>query len=168
MSPSRKELLILRHAKSSWSNPDLTDHQRPLNDRGRSDAPRMAALIEREDLVPDLILTSSAVRALSTAELIRENIDTPVEMQIIDQLYSATPRVYVEQLRLVPDRYQRIMVVGHNPCLEELVYELAGEWQEIPTAAIAYFVLGVSDWAELKLNSKKHRLQNVWRPKDMD
>jgi len=163
-----KELLLMRHAKSSWSSANLSDHQRPLNPRGRRDAPKMARVIERENIVPDLILTSSAARARSTAELVREIIHPDIELQIVDEFYAAPPLVYIQTLCQLSNQYERLLVVGHNPGLEELVHELSGEWHEMPTAAIAHFMFAISEWAELTTNSNKNRLQHIWRPKECD
>lgn len=161
-----KTLLVLRHAKSSWKNATLADYERPLNGRGKRDALRMGELIRKEEIVPDLIISSSAVRALATAEAVALESGYDAEIQTTRQLYHGWPDDYVEVIRKVPDGYERIMVVGHNPGMESLVEELTGEWIRMPTAALAQIALAVDHWSELNLESTE-RLVDDWRPKEL-
>ncbi len=161
-----KELLILRHAKSSWSNSRLADHDRPLNKRGRQDAPRMGRLLRDEGLTPDLIITSTAERALSTAELVALNSNYEDSLQLTRSFYHAGPESYLAQLRQVDDAYQRVMVVGHNPGMEELVEELTGHYERMPTAALAHIRLPVTRWADCH-EAITGTLLNIWRPKEL-
>ena len=122
-----KTLLILRHAKSSWDDSALDDHERPLNSRGKRDAPRIARLAHDEGLIPELILSSDAVRAHLTAEAMADA--TGAELLLDARLYHAT---VADILALIPtvvrDEAATVMIVGHNPGLEELVALLTGEW----------------------------------------
>jgi phosphohistidine phosphatase len=161
-----KELLILRHAKSSWSNSYLADHDRPLNERGRQDAPRIGRLLRDESLTPDLIITSSAERALTTAELVAVNSDYEASLRVTRSLYHADPDAYFAQLRQVDDSHQRVMVVGHNPGMEELVEELTGHYERMSTAALAHIALPVSRWADCR-DGMTGRLLNLWRPREL-
>ena len=162
-----KELLILRHAKSSWDNVRLADHDRPLNKRGKRDAPRMGALLQREGLTPELIITSSAERALTTAELVALSSGYEAEIEVTRQLYLADPETYLAVLRPLPDSLQRVMVVGHNPGVEELIELLTGESVRFTTANIAYIRLPIHSWSELT-EETGGELVNLWRPKELD
>lgn len=161
-----KTLLIMRHAKSSWKNNNLADYDRPLNKRGKRDAPRMGKLLKQEGNVPELIISSSAERALSTAEAVALASDYETEIQTTRQLYHALSEDYIEVLKSVPNKVQRVMVVGHNPGMEGLVEELTDEWIRMPTAALVQISLEIDQWSELSLESK-HELINYWWPKDL-
>jgi phosphohistidine phosphatase len=142
-----KTLLVLRHAKSSWKDDSLADHDRPLNKRGKRDASRMGKLVKDEDLVPGLILSSTALRAQSTVELFVEACGFEDEIQLSRVLYAAGPEAYIDALNQVSGGYDRVMVVGHNPGLEELVEALTGEAESMPTAALARIDLPTFDLA---------------------
>ncbi len=116
-----KSLLILRYAKSSCKDPDLTDHDRPLNKRGKGDAPRMGGLLRREHLVPDTIISSSAVRARATAEAVAKASGYKGEIISNSSLYGAEPQAYIDVLHEISDDHARALIIGHNPGLEELV-----------------------------------------------
>lgn len=161
-----KTLLILRHAKSSWANMQLTDYERPLNNRGKRDAPRMGKLLREQDLMPDLILTSSAERALATAEAVALASDYEQEIKYTRSFYHADPEPYIEALQQLDDSYERVMVIGHNPGIEELVEELTGLWERMPTAALAQVALPINHWHELD-EEITGELVNLWRPKEL-
>ena len=161
-----KTLLILRHAKSSWANSRLADHDRPLDSRGKGDAPKMGRLLGREDLVPDLIISSSAERALRTAEFAAIAAGYDAEIQVTRDFYHAGPEGYIEVLQGVKDGHDRVMVVGHNPGMEELVEQLGGHYQRMPTAALAQIALPISRWRDLDEDTNG-RLVNLWRPKEV-
>ncbi|HJS20115.1 MAG TPA: histidine phosphatase family protein [Anaerolineales bacterium] len=162
-----KTLLLLRHAKSSWKQADLADHDRPLNKRGKQTAPRMGALLREEDLVPDLILCSSAMRAHKTALLAAEACSYTGEIQQTRQLYHAEPQDFIEVLRQAAEENIRVLVVGHNPGLEMLVEELTGEAEVMPTAALAHIELSLERWSDLDLETEC-RLVKVWRPGELE
>lgn len=161
-----KTLLILRHAKSSWGNAMLTDYERPLNKRGKIDAPRMGKLLREQDLVPDLIITSSAERALATAEAVALASGYEQEIQTTRSFYHADPEPYIEALQKLDDSCERVMVVGHNPGMEELVEALTGLWERMPTAALAQIALPINHWRELD-EETTGELVNLWRPKEL-
>ena len=161
-----KSLLLLRHAKSSWKQSELSDHDRPLNKRGKSAALLMGALLQEQDLIPDLILCSSAVRTHKTALLAAEACSYTGEIKQTRELYLADPQDYVDILRHVANKHTRVLVVGHNPGLEMLIEALTGEATSMPTAALAYIELSLKRWRDLDLNTKC-KLVNVWRPKDV-
>jgi phosphohistidine phosphatase len=161
-----KTLLILRHAKSSWKNSELADHDRPLNKRGKRDAPRMGELLVREGLIPDLIVSSSAKRAKKTTELLAEESGYEGEIIFERDLYAAWPEAYIETLNVIPDEFETVMVVGHNPGLEDLLEILTGEVERMPTAALANVSLPIEHWRELSLEIEAELL-NIWRPKEL-
>jgi phosphohistidine phosphatase len=162
-----KSLLVLRHAKSSWKRPSLADHDRPLNKRGKRDAPRMGRLIRDQHLVPELILSSSAVRARNTALAVGDVCEHAAELRVLRELYLAEPEDYVLVLQHLGDEIGSAMVVGHNPGMEELVEALSGEHHVMPTAALAWIDLPVEGWSGLRLDGSG-RLRQVWRPKELD
>ncbi len=163
-----KTLLILRHAKSSWKEANLDDHDRPLNKRGKRDAPLMGALLRREELLPDLILSSTARRARATTELVVEESGCEGEAQFLRDLYAAGPEAYIEALSELSNHYECVMVVGHNPGLEELLEWLTGDYEPMPTAALAQVQLPIQSWEELMdLDETEASLLNLWRPKEL-
>ena len=159
-----KSILVLRHAKSSWKFPKLSDSQRPLNKRGKQDAPRMGELLIEENLVPDLIISSPAVRAISTAEAVAEASDYENEIQTAEQLYLGGINSFLNIMQNVPNHFDRVMVVGHNPGVEDYVEILAGEWVKMPTAALVHIELPIDDWADLSGNIGGS-IRHVWLPK---
>jgi phosphohistidine phosphatase len=161
-----KTLLLLRHAKSSWKHPELADHDRPLNQRGKRTAPLMGELLQDEDLIPDLILCSSAVRAHTTALLVAKSCAYAGEIKRIRKLYLAEPKTYVDVLRQVAEVHVRVLVVGHNPGLEVLIKALTGEAMAMPTAALAQVELSLQRWSDLGTNTDC-KLVNLWWPKDL-
>lgn len=161
-----KTLLILRHAKSSWKYPELSDHDRPLNNRGKRDAPLMGQLIAEEGLTPELILTSSAVRAWKTAELVAEQCGYEDEIHVVRALYHAGPETFYEVISQIPDRYSCILVIGHNPGIEELLEDLTGIWERMPTAALAQVNLEFDTW-QLVGKIENAELVDLWLPKQL-
>lgn len=163
-----KRLLILRHAKSSWGDSSLADWQRPLNDRGRRDAPRVGALLRDRSLVPDLIITSDAVRARTTAEAVAKASGYTHELVVEPSLYHASPADVIAVLNGVADDAGRsVMIVGHNPGLEDLVEQLTGEDHPLPTAALVQLAVPIDSWSELD-TSADATLVDAWQPKDHD
>ena len=162
-----KTILLLRHAKSSWKDAGQTDHARPLNKRGLRDAPRMGRLIAEQNLTPDLILSSSAVRAMHTAKAVAEAIDGLAPLVEEDELYLASPRAYIDTARYLEESFQRILFVGHNPGISELLNALTGCDTVMPTAALAQIELPINQWNRLSRQTAC-RLVALWRPKELD
>jgi phosphohistidine phosphatase len=160
-----KTLLILRHAKSSWNNARLADHDRPLNPRGKQDAPHAGRWLRDRDLTPDLIVTSSAERALATAEAVALASDYDREIAVTRAFYHAAPENYLELLAGLSDEYERVLVVGHNPGLEELVEQLSGRAETMVTAALAVVELPIDRWPDLD-EATAGKLVEMWRPSD--
>ncbi len=161
-----KTLLILRHAKSSWKKPGLTDHDRPLNKRGKHDAPRMGKLIREKGLIPNLIVSSSAKRARQTADRIAQACGYQSEVRIENDLYLAYPEVFIQILKFLSDEFDSVMVVGHNPGVEELLRLLTEREEAMPTAALAHLILPIQHWSEMN-SQTTGKLTNLWRPKEL-
>jgi phosphohistidine phosphatase len=162
-----KTLLVLRHAKSSWSDGSLADHDRPLNERGERDAPRMGDLVRQHRLVPDLIISSDAVRARMTAEALAETAGYKGAIRFEPLLYAAAPDDILVVLRAAEPNAKTVMIVGHNPGLEALVGHLTGERQDMPTAALAQIELPIDQWRDLD-ESVRGTLVDLWRPKEVE
>lgn len=153
-------LSLLRHAKSSWANPELHDHERPLAKRGVRAIPAVAKFIRQEKLRADLILCSDAMRTRATLALLLAELGPPSPRVIYDpDLYLAAPDVILGALSKLDDSARHVMVVGHNPGLHALALELVGEGdrkllavmaQEFPTAAYAVFSFDIASWKDVK------------------
>ena len=161
-----RTLLLLRHAKSSWKHPELSDHDRPLNTRGKRDAPRMATLLAELRLRPDLIVSSTAKRARRTAEAVAQRCAYEGLVHLDRRLYLADPGAIVDVLHDVGGRCPCILMVGHNPGLEALVVRLTGYVEPLPTAGLAHVDLPIRGWKGLRLTTRG-RLVNLWRPKEI-
>lgn len=143
----------------------MDDHDRPLNDRGKRDAPHVGNVLHQRSLVPEIIIASTAKRARKTAKLVAANCGFSHELLLTRNLYLAGPQAYVEQLRGVADNVGRAMVVGHNPGLEQLVHALTGQTETLPTAALAVVQLPIESWSDLT-GGQQGVLEDLWRPKD--
>lgn len=161
-----KTLLILRHAKSSWADPGMADHDRPLNDRGKRDAPRMGKLIAEQGLHPDFVISSSAKRARSTAKRVIEGGDFTCPKQLLEELYLAPADTYIETLRQLGDAGDRVLAIGHNPGLEQLVATLTGNFETLPTAALVHIEFDIDSWSQLT-DPPSGRLMGIWRPREL-
>jgi len=160
------ELLVMRHAKSSWKHPGLSDWERPLNKRGRRDAPRIGNLLAEEDLVPLRIISSEALRARQTAEAVADAAGYEGEILFLPGLYGGDHSDFLDALRTVPDEVEPVLLIGHNPGVQELVEELTGQWERMPTGAIAYLRLPLQRWAEAG-GTERAELVRVWQPRDL-
>jgi phosphohistidine phosphatase len=127
----------------------------------------MGRLLSEEGLVPELIVSSTAKRARKTAKSVAKHCDYPGDLELAGDLYLGHADDYIRLLRCVSDDVRSVMVVGHNPGVEELLEVLTGQWERMPTAALAHVVLDVPSWADV--NSARYgRLVTVWRPKQLD
>ena len=161
-----RTLLILRHAKSSWSEPYSSDHERPLNKRGKRDAPRVGKLLLEQDLVPGLILSSTAQRASDTAKIVAEYCGYENEIIFTRDLYHADVETYLWVLGEIPDEVDSVMVVGHNPGMEEVLDFLTGESEWLPTAGLAQIEIPVLSWRNIS-DDVEGELVHIWRPKEL-
>jgi phosphohistidine phosphatase len=161
-----KTLLLMRHAKSSWKHPELSDQERPLTKRGIKASKRMGEFIIEKELVPQKIFTSSAVRALDTARFVEQSAQTTDSIVAVDEFYMAEPDIYYNFLKTLPDDLERVMLVGHNPGLESLLQLISGRIDVLPTAVVAYVSLPVNSWRDLN-GETAGELIEVWRPKEL-
>ncbi len=161
-----KNLLVLRHAKSSWKHPELADHDRPLNKRGQRDAPRMGELLREQNLIPDLIISSTAKRARQTAEIVADTSGYQADIQFERAYYASEPEAIIDILQRVADDINCAMIIGHNPDLEELVEILTGDWERMPTAALALIELPIDKWDGLSTDLSG-KLVDIWRPREL-
>jgi phosphohistidine phosphatase len=164
-----KTLLIMRHAKSSWNELNIPDHDRPLNRRGKHDAPLMGKLLRDQKIALDLIISSTAVRAETTANLIAKGSKYNGKIVLDNLVYSAEPMDLLNLLSKCSDGYNSILLVGHNPTVEETVQMLTN-LQEITmaTCAIAHLTLKIDSWTALKKKQTvKNDLVNLWTPKEL-
>jgi phosphohistidine phosphatase len=160
-----KTLLLMRHAKSDWDADYGPDHDRPLNDRGLRSARLMGRVLAEENLVPDLIISSTAVRARRTAELAIEAGHWETELVLDRSLYDEGPRGVLEAGASAPD-VSYVMLVGHQPTWSMLVASLTGERADMKTATVAVIELDLESWAELPGASGK--LTRVLKPRSFD
>ena len=161
-----KTLLILRHAKSSWKDGHLADHDRPLNKRGKRATKLIGGLLEAEDLLPDVILCSTAVRARTTAERVAHRAGYEGSIEFLPALYHAEPQAYLDAVAVVSDSHERVMVVGHNPGLQDLVTVTTGAYERFPTAALAQVEYEIDAWPQVI--DSRGRLVNLWRPRELE
>jgi phosphohistidine phosphatase len=148
-------LYLLRHAKSSWADPTLLDHERPLAPRGRRDAKRIATHLAQLGIEPELVLCSTAARTRETLELVRPALGAAT-VSLESELYAASAETLLERLHAVPEEVASVMLIGHNPGLEGLGLLLASGGPELgrletkfPTAALATLTLPTATWQRL-------------------
>lgn len=161
-----KRLLIMRHAKSSWKETDVTDHERPLKKRGKDDAHRMGKLLRSKKIVPEMIISSTAQRSRETAELLAESMKFKEAIIYSDALYMAEPSDILAEIAHHATKQKTVMVIGHNPGSEALLQILTGKVESLPTASIAYVTAKIDNWKDVK-KSDSLKLKNLWRPKDL-
>jgi phosphohistidine phosphatase len=152
-----KTVYILRHAKSSWDFPHLSDHDRPLLDKGIKRTKLIGGYLAKNNITPDLIISSSAVRALETARIVAKNINYPVEnIQINRMVYNANADGLTDLLYGIPDNIGSVMLVGHNPTFTSL----ANQWLDqpvdwLPTSALVAISFETKKWEDLSTATYK-------------
>jgi phosphohistidine phosphatase len=145
-----KTLTLIRHAKSSWDEEGLADRDRPLNERGERDAPKMGDRLAARGVIADLILSSPAVRALTTAHIIAKAIGYKRKDIVVDErIYDSTPGTLLAIIQAVNDQHERVMLFGHNPEFTELARMFTREIVEMPTCAVAEFTFEAAHWSEI-------------------
>jgi len=145
-----KTLFLVRHAKSSWDEPALPDKDRPLNDRGKRDAPKMGERLAKREVTPDLILSSPAKRALETAQIIAKKLDYKLADIVVDErLYATGADDLLDVIRKLGAKPKIVMLFGHNPELTELAHRLSSKIAHLPTCAVAEFTLDAKSWAAI-------------------
>lgn len=147
-----KTLLVMRHAKSDWNAEFGADHDRPLNRRGMAAARNIGRLVSELDLIPDLVITSTAVRARTTAELAMEAGGWGSELVLEPGFYGSGPEAVLSIAAGAPET-RRLMIVGHQPTWGMILRRLTGEVVEVKTATLAVVALPISKWLELPQSS---------------
>lgn len=160
-------MFIVRHAKSSWSDPELSDYDRPLNDRGKSDTPKMAKRLKEKDITIDLMLSSPAKRAITTCNIIAEHLHFPLNKIVTDKrLYHASDEGILNVIRELKNHLHCIMIFGHNPGLTDFVNELMNEnIFNIPTCGIVACTLDIDNWSDVKWGIGKRFLYDYPKSK---
>ena len=164
-----KRLLLMRHAKSSWKEEGKTDFERSLNKRGRRVAPQMGRYLAEHGLQPQKVISSSAKRAHETCDLLQTEFQglTDDDIQFVRFLYLAPAHEYLDLLeRYYEPEVETLLILGHNPGLEQAVYELGGLFESMPTAAVADIEFEADDWMEVR-RPFQARLRQVLRPKEI-
>ncbi len=152
-----KILYLIRHAKSSWDNQDQTDFERPLNKRGEHDAPLMANILNKKKVEPDLIISSPAKRAFSTALIFAEKLDYNLNsVKTDDRIYEAGMRELMTLVREIDDRNKTVMIFGHNPGLTSFTNLLGDKFiPGMPTCSIVGLEFDATKWAQVERHSGK-------------
>ncbi len=148
-----KELTIVRHAKSSWSSPGLSDHDRPLNSRGERDAPKIGMALKERGVSPDVILSSTANRALTTARIIAEQIGyDPDKIVEKSEIYLASTQALMTLVNQIDEGFESAMIFGHNPGFHSLADGLL-PWNDsidhFPTCCVAHISFEAETWGEI-------------------
>jgi len=145
-----KTLFLVRHAKSSRDAPDLPDRDRPLNDRGLHEAPEMGRRLAVRKVKPDLILSSPALRALTTAQLVAAEVGYATQDIVADErLYACSAESLLSVVRELDNKLRSVMVFGHNPEMSQLVSGLSDDNLDMPTCAVAEFLYDSESWGDI-------------------
>ncbi|HOJ63411.1 MAG TPA: histidine phosphatase family protein [Spirochaetota bacterium] len=161
-----KEILLLRHAKSSWEDLNIEDFDRPLKKRGINDTIIMAEYIKQSDLIPEYIICSDARRTRETLSILLEKINSKIETLYTRKIYEADVSDILEVIYETDNKFNRIMIVGHNPGMEETVVALTKKSFPFPkfsTCGLAYLKLDIDDWKNIK--KSKANLELFKNPK---
>lgn len=165
-----KTLWLLRHAKSSWKDSTLTDHDRPLKKRGKKAAAAMGQLLGGLSPFPDIVQCSTAVRARETWQIVGETIAEQHELpavEYLEALYHASPETMRSIIANFPPAAAAVLLVGHNPGLEEFVWETTSTETDVPTATLVKIEFSAESWTDAAA-AGKGTLAGVWRPRSRD
>ena len=151
-----RTVVLLRHAKSSWSDSTLADIDRPLAPRGERASKKLAEYIQRKRIQPALVLCSPSLRTRQTLEAVEASLGKHCAVKVVPQLYGASERELLEQLQALPESVGSVMLIGHNPGLHDLALVLASRGTDLaqleekfPTGALATLVVNSESWAAL-------------------
>ncbi|EMI23779.1 phosphohistidine phosphatase, SixA [Rhodopirellula europaea SH398] len=175
--PSQMRLILMRHAKSDWADAKLSDHERPLNDRGRRDAPRIAGWMQDNDCRPDFLLSSDSKRTRETAAFLNSRWEAPIPTCFSSDLYLATASSIFQTIRTtekwlsdedgLPEEHpQTLLVLGHNPGISAAASELLDHARGFPTAGLAVFECQISSWSA-ELGPENCQVWKEMRPKQL-
>jgi len=150
-----KKLYLIRHAKSSWKNLDIDDFERPLNKRGEKNAPFMGEILKDKGVFPDLILSSPALRAKTTAMTIAKKIDYKKKLAYRKKIYEASSSELLKILKSIDDSHKTVFLVGHNPSLNDLAEYFVEFYNNIPTCGIVEIEFSTRSWATIEPKKAK-------------
>lgn len=162
--PLMKTLYLLRHAKSSWDDPSQSDLERPLNPRGLKAAPFIGELMAKKGFSPSVIVSSPAMRAKTTAQLVKDAGSFSADIIFIKSIYAASPNALRQIVAEISNEHSSAMLVGHNPGIEGFIRYLAGQLEPMPTAALAVIELSIDNWNAI--NDDCGNLLQIFRPRE--
>lgn len=144
-----KTVFLVRHAKSSWAHPELSDIERPLNPRGLRDAPFMAGMLKKKGVEPDAIFSSPAVRAITTATFFKNAFGMDGEdVHLRDEIYEAIPQTIVRLIQLLPENLNTVMLFGHNPTFTGVANLFSERYiGNVPTCGIVHLETAAKNWS---------------------
>ncbi len=160
-----KRLIIMRHAKSSWSSGATSDHQRPLNKRGRHAAPRVGARLHELGWIPDLVIASDSERTRETWQRMQAEFPRSIEERFSSSFYHGGLDAIASACAMLTEDISTLLVLGHNPGWEYAVEKLSGQWVRMTTANAALLESDLNDWAEVMVAN--WTLVEVLRPKEL-
>lgn len=160
-----KTLFLLRHAKSSWNEPNLPDFDRPLNARGLKGAELIGTFLKKKKVSFDLVLSSPAVRARETIEIVLKTAKLPVEVRYDQRIYDASPPALIEVITQIEEDKKKVLLVGHNPGVEKLLEMLTGGIAHVATGTFAKIDLKAAKWT--KVLESPGNLDWLVKPKEL-
>jgi phosphohistidine phosphatase len=162
----KRRLIVMRHAKSSWSSPAATDHERPLNKRGQRDAPRVGAALAESGWVPDLVLSSDSQRTRETFAGMNGSFPSEIETRFLPSFYHGGLDAVWEEVSTIADEVGCLLVLGHNPGWEDLVFSLTGEDIVMKTATAALLTRDLPDW-QAAFEEGSWKLERMIYPREL-
>ena len=150
-----KKLYIIRHAKSSWKDTTLDDFERPLNKRGQKDVPLMAKRLKEKNVIPDLIISSPALRAKTTAKLIAKELNFKKQITYDADIYEADTNEIFDTIRKIDESCNIVFLIGHNPSLNAFVHALVDFKENIPTCGIIALQINCEHFKDLSSTCTK-------------
>ncbi|MDX2106680.1 MAG: histidine phosphatase family protein [Candidatus Melainabacteria bacterium] len=159
-------LYLLRHAKSSWDSPNLSDFDRPLNERGKRAAPFMGEVFAKKGCALDLVVCSPAKRTRQTCDLFLQSAKLDLRVDYEDGIYEANCRSLVNIVKRQDSETKNILMIGHNPGFGELLHFLTGQREHFPTATLARITFDFDDW--LHVNNESGKFEWILRPKELN
>ncbi|REG84472.1 SixA phosphatase family protein [Algoriphagus antarcticus] len=151
-----KKIILVRHGKSAWNNPNLSDYERPLADRGLDDVPEMGFRLKEKGIFPDLIISSPATRAAQTAEILAEVLHIPKSKLSYDKnLYHASYATILKCIQRQDDTNDLIFVVGHNPGMNDFIDLFGGNLDNLPTSGQYGLLVDTAHWIQLRPENTK-------------
>jgi phosphohistidine phosphatase len=143
-----KRLILIRHAKSDWSS-NISDFERTLNEKGLRDAQKMGQFLKLNEIIPDLIISSGAKRAFSTAELISQSLTHNDKIVVKNEIYNAASDVIKNVVNKIEESYNTVFLVAHNPGLSNLIDNLSGQYIDLQTCCVAILEISVENWNQI-------------------